>query len=340
MSRRRVLLLPDFRSMEEVFDADTLERLESIADIVWGRDGPMPPDEFLAALPDVDAVVFGTWHYGWTAIRRAGARLRAVLEVAGGHSHRELDYEWLLHRGIPIGSCAPAFGPAVAEMALALTLAAGRRVITSDRRFRAGNEAYLHSGNVGATSLYGKRVGFVGCGGLSRALQPLLEPFEVSVHGYDPWLADADFRARGIERATTLEDIFDVCDVVYVLAVPTPANERMITRAHLERLAATDIFVLMSRAHVVDFDALTALLVDGRFLAGIDVFPIEPLPADHPVRRADNAVLTAHLAGALPDALHEIGRMVVADLTEIFAGRPPSLMRYADRATLRRLTGS
>jgi phosphoglycerate dehydrogenase-like enzyme len=48
---------------------------------------------------------------------------------------------------------------------------------------------------------------------------------------------------------------------------------------------AGDVFVLLSRAHLVDFDALTELLLDDRFAAGIDVFPTEPLPADHPISR-------------------------------------------------------
>ena len=160
MSRPRILLVPDFRTMDEVFDPRSLERLHRLADTVWGRDGAMPADEFVAQLPEVDAVVFGTWHYGADTIRHATDRLRAVLEVAGGHNHPDLDYEWLLARSIPIGSCAPAFGPAVAEMGLALTLAAARLVVDSDRGFRSGTERYLHAGNTGAHSLYGRRVGF------------------------------------------------------------------------------------------------------------------------------------------------------------------------------------
>ena len=339
MTKPRVLLAPDFRRMDEIFDQPTLGRLTDLADIIWGRDGPMPPEAFREAITNVDAIVFGTWHFGPDGLRNAGPSLRVVLEVAGGHRHPDLDYDYLFERAIPVGSCAPAFGPAVAEMALAHTLAVSRRVAASDRAFRTGSERYLHDGNVGAFSLHGATVGFVGCGGLARSLQALLEPFGPAIVGYDPWISVAELRDRGIRPVSSLEEIMGVCDVVYVLAVPTPDNRHMISRELLERLRTLDVLVLISRAHVVDFDALTELVLEGRFRAGIDVFPEEPLPADHPIRTAEGAVLTAHLAGALPDALRDIGRMVVDDLEAVFAGRPPTRMQYATPALRHGLTG-
>jgi len=299
----------------------------------------MPEDDFLTSLTTVDALVFGSWHYGRRGIHQAGSSLRAVLEVAGGHSHPDLDYLYLFDRDIPIGSCAPAFGPAVAEMALALTLAAARRVVDSDRGFRTGNERYLHDGNDGAFSLHNRTVGFIGCGGLAQGLQPLLEPFEVTVLGYDPWIPSDELQERGIQAVSSLEEIMGVCDVVYVLAVPSATNRDMISGELLGRLRPSDVLVVISRAHVVDFEAMTDLLLKERFRAGIDVFPAEPLGPDHPIRSAGNAVLTAHLAGALPEALHDIGRMVVDDLEAILEDRPPPRMQYATPAQRRGLLG-
>ena len=100
-----------------------------------------------------------------------------------------------------------------------------------------------------------------------------------------------------------------------------------------------DVIVVGSRAHVVDFDALTELVLAGRFRAGIDVYPEEPLPSRHPIRGAEGAVLTAHLAGALPEALHEIGRMVVGDIAAVVAGREPSMMQYATPQMIESLRG-
>lgn len=159
-----VIVAPHFRRMTEIFDPATLIRLHDLADVRWGQDQPMPQEEFLSALADATAVVFGTWHYGRHALERAGPSLQLILEVAGSHRHPELDYQTCWAKGIAVGSCAPAFGPAVAEMALALTLAAARLVPEGDAAFRRGEERWLHEGTEGATTLYGKTVGFLGAG--------------------------------------------------------------------------------------------------------------------------------------------------------------------------------
>ena len=83
------------------------------------------------------------------------------------------------------------------------------------------------------------------------------------------------------------------------------------------------MLVLISRAHVVDFEALTELVLAGRFKAAIDVFPDEPVAADHPIRHASGAVLSAHRAGSVREGLWQIGTMVVDDLEAIVRGLPP-----------------
>ncbi len=306
------------------------------AEVIWGRDGPMPQDRFESALRDATAVVFGTWHYGPSAIAGAGPSLRHVLEVAGGHEHPALNYPACFERGLTLGSCAPAFGPAVAEMALALSLDAARLVTQGDAAFRRGDERWLHAGTVGAFSFHGRTFGFLGAGGLSRELEPLLRPFGGTFLAYDPWLPVEQLRQRGIE-SVDLETLFRRSDVVYVLAVPTPDNRHLVSRALMELLAPQNVLAVISRAHLVDFDAMTELVVDGRFRAAVDVFPEEPLDPAHPIRRAAGAVLSAHRAGAIPEALLEIGRMVVDDLEALLDGREPTRMQYAQPEMIRRL---
>ncbi len=331
-----VVLAPDFRRVDEIFDAPTLARLHGLADVVWGIDGPMPVDQFDEALQHATAVVFGTWHYGPDAIRRAGDGLRHVFEVGGGHGHRELDYATCFDRDITVGSCAPAFGPAVAEMALALSLAAARLVTEGDADFKAGRERWLHDGTVGATTFHGATFGFIGAGGVARSLQRLLEPFGGRFLAHDPWLTAADLRRRGLEPVD-LPTLFAEASVVLVLAVPSPDNYHLVSRELMELLTPTDVLAVISRAHLVDFDAMTDLVLAGRFKAAVDVFPSEPFDPDHPIRGARGAVLSAHRAGAIPAALLEIGRMVVDDLESLLNGTAPTRMQYATPDLIGRL---
>jgi phosphoglycerate dehydrogenase-like enzyme len=118
--------------------------------------------------------------------------------------------------------------------------------------------------------------------------------------------------------------------VIFVLATPTSENRALLSRDLLERIQSGAALVLVSRAHVVDFEALTELVIAGRFKAGIDVFPSEPLELDHPIRNAPGAILSAHRAGALPEALLQVGDRVVDDLEAIARGLPPRRLQVAE----------
>jgi phosphoglycerate dehydrogenase-like enzyme len=118
--------------------------------------------------------------------------------------------------------------------------------------------------------------------------------------------------------------------VIFVQATPTSENSALLSRELLELVRPDAVLVLVSRAHVVDFDALTELVLAGRFRAGIDVFPSEPLDGEHPIRAAAGAVLSPHRAGLVKEALWELGRLAVDDLEAMTRGLPPRRMQLAE----------
>jgi phosphoglycerate dehydrogenase-like enzyme len=330
-----VIVDPHFRQMDEIFRSSDLERLYEFAQVVWARDTPMPPEELQQVLPDAAAVVTGAWRrYGSDALTKA-AQLRAILDVGGSFPGPELDYEACFSRGIRVLGSAWAFGPMVAEMALGMALTACREIAAGDAAMRVCNECWLRAGNATTFSLYSQPVGFLGCGGLARSLAPLLAPFRCQISAYDPWLTNAYIREEGYEPVS-LEELFTRSRFLFVLAVPAPENRALLDRSLLEMLPQDAVLVLISRAHLVDFDALTELVLAGRLRAAIDVFPTEPLPVDHPIRQAPGAVLSAHRAGSVREGLHEIGRAVVDDLEAILAGLPPRHMQQALPELIRR----
>ncbi len=328
-----VVVDPHFRTMHATFSPTDLARLHDLVEVVWGRDEPMTLDAARTALPDALAIVTSGWRYG--DLPEDTGNLRAIIDL-GGALPTTLDYERCFARGIRVLTAAPAFGPQVAEMALGMALAASREIVAGDRALRAGEERWLHTGNETTFLLYSRPVGFIGYGSIARCLRPLLAPFGCPIAVYDPWLGAGYLRSQGVEPVS-LEQLLQTAQVIFVLASPTVENRALLSRERLALIQPGAVLVLISRAHVVDFDALTELVLEGRFKAAIDVFPVEPLPADHPIRGAAGAVLSAHRAGSVKEGLWEIGRMVVDDLEALAQGLPPQRLQGAQPELVSRL---
>jgi phosphoglycerate dehydrogenase-like enzyme len=338
--KAKVLLDPNFRRMANIFRPKDLDRLHAVCNVIWAKDEPMPTGQLDAVREELIAVITGYWRHG--DVNRY-PKLRAVLEVGGGFpSPQSLDYGACFARDIRVLSCAPAFGPAVAEMALGLALACARQIAWTDRAFRRPepdrDAHWSHTEfvtEVGDTfTHYDKQVGLIGFGGLARCLKPLLEPFHCPIQVYDPWLTETYLRQNGV-TPVDLDTLLSTSRFIYVLAVPSASNKAMLDREKLSLISPDAVFLLISRSHVVDFDALTEMLLEGRFRAGIDVYPQEPLPKDHPIRGAEHAVLSSHRAGAINEAILNIGRLVANDVEAICRGMVPYAMQVAQPEYIR-----
>lgn len=314
-----VILDPHFRGMEELFSPADLERLHGMATVVWGRNEPMPDDAFMAALPNAVAVISAEWRYG--DVLPQAKKLRAYFSVAGAFP-LTIDQDYCFAHGIRILSIAPVFARQVAEMCVGMAIDACREISYGDRLFREGRELYLHAGNTTTFMMYDQPVGFIGYGSIPRELHRLLAPFGGQISAYDPWLTDGYLRSLGA-NPLPLEELLRTSRFLFVLAAPTVENKAMLTRELLGLIPQDAVIVLMSRAHVVDFDALTDYVLAGRFRLATDVLPTEPLAADHPLRHADNAILSAHRAGSLKQGMLEAGPMLLDDLEAVLRGFVP-----------------
>ncbi len=327
MGKPRIILDPHGRRIEWIFTREDYARLESMAEILWAKNEPLPVEEFRKIAGDVSIVVTTRWRFGSIAEL---TKLKAIFEVGGSHPPKtDLDYQTCFTRGIRVMSCSPLFGPAVAELALSMALCSARGVLSGDALMRSGQEKYSRAGNADAFTLYGKRVGLIGFGGLAQSLKPLLDPFKCEYLVHDPWLPPA-YLARFNVKPVDLDTLMKESRLIFVLAVSTPENKGLIDRKKLELIRPDAVFLLMSRAHLVDFDALVEMANAGRFRAAIDVYPSEPVPADHPVRKSANTILSSHRAGNVPEDFIKMGTMLVNDIEAVLNGLPPREFKAAE----------
>ncbi len=273
---------------------------------------------------------------GQTAMPKArldrAPNLKAIFNVETNFLPN-IDYEYCQARGVWVLSPTSSFAQAVAESALAMAIDLARGITAADRAFRAGGEPYGLDANEGCFMFAGAPVGIIGFGDLGRTLRALLTPFRNPVTVYDPWLPADVVRAQDCKPAT-LDEVLSTSRVIFVFASVTTENQGFLGKRELDLIQPGSAFLLMSRAAVVDFPELLRQVESGRFKAAIDVFPQEPVPADHPVRKLEGAILSAHRTGGMPEALvpdraHD-GRGCGADPARPAAGHVPA-RRPGDR---------
>lgn len=333
MTRPVVVLDAFWRTLDELFSATDQQRLQDRAEVIWGQDAPIPQDVLDRALPMAEVLISASPQVSADTLATA-PNLKAVIEVSGAFPDT-IDYAACAARGVQVLSCAPGFRQSVAEMGLAMALSGARGLVTEHEAFRSCQEGWLQDAPERDFSLFGADVGFLGFGQIARELTRLMAPFAPVVRAYDPWLS----AAQGAQLAP-LETMFEHSRCLFVTAAPTATNKGMVSGDLLRRLPDQALLVVLSRAHLVDFDALLAELRSGRIRAAIDVFPTEPLPADHPIRSLPNVILSPHRAAAVKGGRQLIGEMILSDLDALFEGRAERQLSIARLDTVAELAGT
>ena len=319
--------------MTLIFNEGAQNKLSELADLTIFDSGPMPAEMLESALPDAEIII------GQTDLPRERLarcqKLRAIFNVEGNFLPN-VDYDYCFAHNIRVLVASPAFAVAVAEMALALALDLARGVSQNDRAFRERNEIYGLESNRDCFLFTGCRVGIIGYGDLARAFRPLLRPFRCPVKVYDPWLPQREIRNDDCSPSA-LDDLLSTSDAIFVFASVTAENQGFLGARELSLIRPGGLFVLMSRAGVVDFEALVSAAKSGNLKVATDVFPEEPFPHDHPIREIPHVVLSAHRSGGIQEAFTEIGNLVVSDVELLLRGLPPISCRVAQPETVKRL---
>jgi D-3-phosphoglycerate dehydrogenase len=269
------------------------------------------PDELAAAAQGAAAVFV----YYAQLPRQLIARLDGVRVLARcGTGYDNIDVAAARERGIEV-VYVPDYGiDDVADHALALMLACTRKIALSDRRVRGGD--WPGYGELGPIfRLRGRTLGLFGYGRIGRRLGQKAEALGMRVLAHDPYVAEA---------TATRDELFAGSDVVSIHVPLTPETRHAVGEAELAAMKPDAILVNTARGPIVDTVALASALRDGRVGgAGIDVFEEGPLPADHPLRECETAVLTPHSAAYTEEALAEVRKRPLADALRILRGEAP-----------------
>ena len=246
------------------------------------------------------------------------ARLpRLKLVVVTGARVRTIDMEAAVAQGITVcHTFAGESAHATPEMAWGLILSLARSIPEEDQRVRRGGWQQT----VG-TILGGKTLGLVGLGKLGSRMVPIAKAFGMEVIAWSQNLTDeraAEVGARRVDKET----LFREADVVSLHLILGKRSRHVVSAAEIALMKPGAFLINTSRGPLVEEAALVAALEEGRIKAGLDVYDIEPLPADHPLRTVPNTVLTPHLGYVTEGAYAAFYRDTVENIEAWRAGSP------------------
>ncbi len=311
---------------------EELEPLKRYADIYWLER--MGEEEQARVLPLIDCV----YSHGWpnaldSKISKMG-NLR--LFQAGNAGVNRIRFD-LLGKRVVVCSNAGSYSDEVAEFAMGLMLAAGKRIVRFDSQLRAGVYKRQELDELGRQVVFfkGKTLGIVGYGGIGRSTARLARSLGMNVQGFGRHPIK-DRGVKAVKGKTGLTRLLRESDVV-VLALPlTNATRGLIGRDELTTMKPNAILVNVARGEVVDKEAIYDHLAGNPgFVYSTDVWwpdgdGVESFSPDLPFLECDNFIGTPHVSGPSAIISGTVAKGVVENLKRYFRGRP--LRNVVDRS--------
>ncbi|MGW0759337.1 D-2-hydroxyacid dehydrogenase family protein [Streptomyces sp. NPDC002814] len=247
------------------------------------------------------------------------ARLpRLRLLIASGMRNTVIDYAAAEAHGVTVCGTGSSSTPPV-ELTWALLLGLARGIVEEANALRSGGP---WQSTVGA-DLHGRRLGLLGLGKIGSRVAQVALAFGMRVDAWSQNLTKERADECGVQLAASKEELLAESDFVSIHLALSDRTRGLLGPAELALLKPTAYLINTSRAAIVDQDALLTALHEGRIAgAGIDVFDIEPLPADHPTRTAPRLLATPHLGYVSQANYATYYGQAVEDIQAFLAGSP------------------
>ena len=259
------------------------------------------------------------------AMRERTAFPRAVIDalpelkllIATGMRNASIDLEAAKARGIVVCG-TPAFGNATAAIATGLMLELARRIGYENIRLKSGAAWQSTIG----LDLEGLTLALLGLGKLGTRMAEIGRAFKMQVIAWSQNLTPEKCQEVGAEYVSS-EELFRRADFLSIHVQLSPRTRGLIGASQIALIKKSAYLINTSRGPIVDEGALLAALRDKRIAgAGLDVFDIEPLPLDHPLRKLDNVVLTPHLGYVASQNYRAYFGGMVEDIRAFLDGKP------------------
>jgi glyoxylate reductase len=263
---------------------------------IWPDELPPSRDVLLERVRGVDGLLcLLTDHIDAELMDAAGPSLKVISNHAVGFDN--IDVAAATERGIPVGNTPGILTDATADMAFALMMAAGRRVVEAEKFLRAGKWKTWGPSLLLGKDFAGATLGIVGFGRIGQAVAKRAAGFDMRVLYYDR-SASPEYPDLNVV-STDLDTLLQESDFVSLHVPLTTETHQMVNVDFLAKMKPDAVLVNTSRGGVVDQTALYETLKQNRiFAAALDVTDPEPLPLDSSLLELENCIIVPHIASA------------------------------------------
>jgi D-3-phosphoglycerate dehydrogenase len=244
-----------------------------------------------------------------------------LIVSTNGAGFDTVDVKACTERGVLVVNQSGGNAEAVAEHVVGMMLCLVKRVGETDRALRAGTLG--NRVDFMGREAFGKTIGIVGLGNVGRRIAELVGTlFRMQVLSYDPYLSAEQMRARGATKVE-LDELLRRADFVSINCPLTDESRKMIGAREYALMQPHAYFITTARGSIHDEAALAQALRDKKIAgAGLDVWEKEPPPADHPLMKFDNVLVTPHLAGVTREARAKMGQIAAEQILDALDGKP------------------
>jgi glyoxylate reductase len=286
-------------------------------------DTPLRQGELIAAMQSADVFVpTVTDAITGDVIAAAGDQLKLIASFGTGVDH--IDLPAAKKRGILVTNTPGVLTEDTADMAMALILAAPRRLTEGDRLARGGAWRGWGPTAMLGQRIWGKRLGIIGMGRIGQAVARRALGFGLSIHYHNRKRVHGEIEAE-LEATwwESLDQMLAHMDLITIHCPSTPATFHLLSARRLKLIRATSFIINTSRGHAIDEAALAVLLESGQIAgAGLDVYENEP--AIHPkLLKLDNVVLLPHMSSATLEGRLDMGDKVLINIQTWADGHMP-----------------
>ncbi len=303
-------------------DTESLERLRSVSpevEVIVAKTR----EDAVTKVADADAV------YGGGQLAReiflAGRKLRWV-QIRGAGVEASL-YPEMIESDVILTNTSGAYDVPIADHVFAMILCLARGLNVFIRHQIEG----VWKG-VPVLELAGQTILVIGLGSIGMAVAQRAHGFEMRVLAVDVMEVEKPEYVEKVEKPEKLHELLPEADFIAICCPLTQKTQGLIGEAEFQKMKPTAYIINPARGKIIDESVMIRALSENRIAgAGLDVFEKEPLPADSPLWKMPNVIITTHTAGGSPFTVERITEIVCENLRRFSAGEP--LVNVVDKET-------